>query len=267
MKYYIPLTTIIVAALVQSEGSGWRGIVPLRSTRAQVERQFGAFDQKCQCYKTKNEFVRVNYATGPCTGDLRGWNVPRGTVLSLTVLPEKMAPFSEWEPNNEVFVKTTDDAFTTYYGNGQRGIRYSVSQSGFVTQISFVPSIKDNHRRCAGFPLTDGGITAYSPYDEFTYDSLEDITSRLGEFTIRLQKQLGYKGYIVVYAGRNQKTDGVAAFANKARDYLIKELETRPDTIVAINGGYREQAMVELFLIPSSWPPPIANPTLPGTLK
>ena len=176
------LITIIVAYLVQSESSGWRGIEPLQSTRAQVERQFGAFDQKCQCYKTENEFVRVNYATGPCTGELPGWNVPRGTVLSLTVLPERVASFSEWEPNNEDFVKTTDHAFATYYGNGRRGIRYSVSQSGIVTQISFMPSIKDNHRRCAGFPLTDGGITAYRPYDEFEYETLEDITSRTGEF-------------------------------------------------------------------------------------
>ena len=115
--------------------------------------------------------------------------------------------------------------------------------------------------------MTDGGITAHSSYEEFTYDSLEDITSRLGEFAIRLQQRRGYKGYIVVYAGRNQKTNGVASFANKARDYLIKELEADPDTIVSFNGGYREQAIVQLFLIPSLWPPPVANPTLPGTLK
>ena len=261
------LLTLVVPLMQSRNGTGWRGIVPLRSTRTEVEQELGSLDPRCLCYKTEKELVGVVYATGPCTGELPGWNVPRDTVLSLTITPYKEVPFSEIEPRKEDFVRTVDDTFTAYYGNGDKGLRYSVSATGFITNISYLPSVKDNSRRCVGFPLTDGGITAYSPYDDFTYDSLEDITSRLGEFAIRLQKQRGYKGYIVVYADRNQKTDGVASFANKARDYLIKELKTDPDTIVSVNGGYREQSIVQLFLIPSSWPPPVANPTLPGTLK
>lgn len=261
------LLTLIVPLIQSRDGTGWRGILPLRSTRTEVERELGPLDLRCQCYKTEKELVHVVYATGPCAGDLPGWNVPRDTVLSLTITPYKEVAFSEVEPKKEDFVRTLDDTFTAYYGNADKGLRYSVSATGFITSVSYLPSVKDHSQRCVGFPLTDGGITAYSPYEEFSYDSLEDITSRLGEFAIRLQQRRGYKGYIVVYAGRNQKTNGVASFANKARYYLIKELEGDPDTIVSFNGGYREQAIVQLFLIPSSWPPPVANPTLPGTLK
>lgn len=259
---------ITAASLIQAEQRiGWRGIVPLRSSRTQVERELGSLDLKCHCYKTENELVHIRYANGPCTGDLPGWNVPAETVLSITVSPNKETAFSALELNKEDFVKTTDDSFTSYYGNGNRGIRYSVSASGLITDVSYLPSIRDNHLRCAGFPLTDGGITAYVPYYEFHYETLDDITTRIGEFGIRLRKTPDYRGYVIVYGGQSKKIARVAEFATIARDYLIKELETDPKAIRAINGGYREQPTVELFLIPSEWPAPVPTPTFSGILK
>jgi hypothetical protein len=187
--------------------------------------------------------------------------------LRVTVRPFKEIPLSALEPNTDDFVRTIDDTFTAFYAHGGKGLRYSVSSAGLITSISYLPSVKDNSYRCAGFPLTDGGISAYSPYDEFPYDSLEGLTSRLGEFTVRLQKQPTYKGYIVVYAGRNRKIDGVGTFANRSRAYLIKEFQVNPKTIVALNGGYREEPVVELFLIPNAWPAPVPAPTFAGILK
>jgi hypothetical protein len=132
----ILLTGIITAGLIQHQDkTGWRGIAPLTSNRAQVERELGSFDRTCDCYATTTEVVHVKYATGPCTGDLPGWNVPADTVLSITVSPNKKHPFLELEPNQEKFVKTTDDTFTTYYGDGARELRYSVSTSGVVNEI------------------------------------------------------------------------------------------------------------------------------------
>ena len=267
-KPIVLLLTLFVASIIQTpRPTEWRGIVPLKSTRTDVERELGHADIACRCYKTDNEIVHVTYATDRCTGDLPGWNVPRDTVVRITVRPLKEIPLSEIEPNTEGFVRTVDDTFTAHYAHGGKGLRYSVSSAGLITSITYLPSVGDNSYRCAGFPLTDGGITAYKPYDEFPYDSLEGITSRLGEFTIRLQKQPTYKGYIIVYAGRNKKTDGVANFATRSRDYLINEFQVSAETIVALNGGYRKEPVVELFLIPSAWPPPVPTPTFAGTLK
>jgi hypothetical protein len=138
---------------------------------------------------------------------------------------------------------------------------------GLVISISYVPSVKDNHLRCAGFPSTDGGITAYSPYNQFSFDTFNDITDRLGEFVSRLHQSPEYKGYIIVYARHDKAMPGVKDFASAARDYLIKEFETDPKTIQAINGGYREQPTVELFLIPKEWPAPVPTPAFGGFLK
>lgn len=259
---------IIVASLTQSpERIGWRGIVPLRSTRTQVERELGSLDPRCECYKTEKEIVHVHYATAPCTGHLPGWNVPRDTVLSMTVAPMTEPAFSDFEPNKSDFVKTTDHSFTSYYGDGNRGIRYSVSASGFVTSVSYQPSVKDNYLRCAGFPLTDGGVTAYNRYNEFFYGKLDDITSELGAFVIQLQKSPDYKGYVIIYAPYNKKIPGIEEFSNKAKDYMIDDLRTDPRAIEVIRGGYREEATVELFLIPRQWPAPIPTPTFAGILK
>jgi len=262
------MTGLISAALIQHQDrTGWRGIVPLKSNRTQVERELGSFDRTCECYATATDVVHVKYATGPCTGDLPGWNVPADTVLSITVSPMKKHLFSDVEPKQDQFVKTVDDTFTTYYGDGTRGLRYSVSTSGFVNEISYVPSIQDNHLRCPGFPPTDGGKTAYVPYQQFSYSTVEDVTSRLGEFAIRLSKSPNYKGYVVVYAGLNKNVAPAAEVQNAVRNYLQKELDLDQKTFQAITGGYREQPTVELFLIPSDWPVPIANPTFGGIPK
>ena len=269
MKFLgVILIGIMATSVFQSPTkSGWRGLIPLKSTRAQVERELGAFDIKCQCYRTESEIVHVDYATGRCTGDLPGWNVPHDTVLRSTISLKKERQFAELETSVDDFVKTVDDTITTHYGNANRGIRYSVSTTGFVTEVNHLPSIKDNELRCPGFPPTDGGITSYKPYHEFHYDNLEDLTSRLGEFGVRLSKSPQYKGYVVVYAGINQKAPRVEEVAKAAKTYLLGELEINPEALQVINGGYRETSTVELFVLPIDWPVPVASPHFPGVPK
>ena len=265
MKPAVVITCIgmtISFALAQ-DNIGWRGIVPLRSTRAQVEQKLGALDVRCQCYLTETEIVRVKYSRGHCKGDLAGWNVPTDTVLSFEITPKKPLLFSKIQLKEQEFVRTVDDTVTTYYGNGEKGVRYSVSSLGTVASIWYGPSVKDNHLRCAGFPFTDGGVTAYTPYYEFFFETLEDMKGHLGEFGVRLIKEPQFKGYVIVYGGKDKKID-IGKFSKSAKDYLIEELNIDPDSLDAINGGYREKATVELFLIPRDWPPPVATPTFSG---
>ena len=240
--------------------SGWRGIVPLQSTRAQVEQMLGSLDVRCECYSTEMETIRVEYASRPCTGALAGWNVPADTVLSLQIYPKKPLLFSELKIQKEDFITTVDDTVTTYYGNGERGLRYAVTSSGTVASVWYGPSIKQNKLRCAGFPPTDGGTTAYQPYSEFPFETVEDVKDRLGEFGVRLLKEPQLKGYIIVYGQRNRVVP-IDRLVTSAKAYLVEELNINPNAVEASNGGYREHATVELFLIPREWPRPVATPT------
>lgn len=61
----------ILAALIFSSaiahGKEWRGIVPLKSSRSEVERRFGQPDE-WGYYSFKDERVSIEYSEGPCRG-------------------------------------------------------------------------------------------------------------------------------------------------------------------------------------------------------
>lgn len=69
----IPKHATIIAILIIGpfvtvvKAKEWRGIVPLRSTRADVERLLGDDSEKkpLTTYQTKQEAVSVLYASGP----------------------------------------------------------------------------------------------------------------------------------------------------------------------------------------------------------
>ncbi|HZI88656.1 MAG TPA: hypothetical protein VFD48_17615 [Pyrinomonadaceae bacterium] len=70
----------------------WRGIRPLHSTRADVEKILGqpkrqSLDQT-YAYETTEEQIDVLYSEGPCSSSVVGqWNVPADTVLRVTIYP------------------------------------------------------------------------------------------------------------------------------------------------------------------------------------
>src|SRR6185436_1154063 len=91
---------ILCAATVQAKG--WRGIVPLHSTRSQVEQLLGPPTEQISTYsvvyKTPNETVLIYYATGlPCgIGEKYSqWRVAPNTVTSIFISPHPGSPLSQ----------------------------------------------------------------------------------------------------------------------------------------------------------------------------
>jgi hypothetical protein len=67
---------------------GWRGIIPLHSTREDVERLIGpAYDATKSLYKSNLENISIRYSEGPCLGST-GWKVSVDTVLDITIYPQ-----------------------------------------------------------------------------------------------------------------------------------------------------------------------------------
>lgn len=76
----------------KSHRNSWRGLVPLGSTRSDVERVLKAPKSSSHpdyVYETENENVIVRYSTDPCgrSGNAE-WNVPIDTVVTITVTPK-----------------------------------------------------------------------------------------------------------------------------------------------------------------------------------
>jgi hypothetical protein len=152
---------LVFLAVIQPQANCWRGIAPLRSTRADVEKLLGrpvpeskALD--AATYKTKSERVFVLYSTGAC--DVKpgnGWNVPRGTVISISVEPNVKPKLTDLKLDESKYDKARDPEvlFITYYTNEEEGISIEVNtEEGTVTTFRYSPMSKDNHLRCPAPP-------------------------------------------------------------------------------------------------------------------
>ena len=255
---------MMLPANVLQETRGWHGIVPLHSARADVERVLGSSSDPCKClYKTETELVEVKYASAPCKGDVPGWNVPADTVLSFTVTSKMEQRFSDLNLDERKYVKTYDpDNPTAHYRNRDEGISYTVTETGMVYYVSYIPSASDRQLRCPGFPADDGGIPKYHPFDEYSNIPFNDEKARLDNFAATLHNESNFKGYIIVYAGRRTRAGEASARAERAKKYLVNVRSIEAGRIVTIDGGHREKLTVELYLVPRDLPAPVASPTV-----
>ena len=140
-----------------SQAEGWRGIVPLHSTRADVERLLGTPTKShgvSFTYDTKDERVLVFYSAGPCKkGVSEEWNVPADTVLSITVHPNAKLLIDSLKLDKSQYRREGDPHadLVVYYVNLQEGIRISARMlegGEDVDSITYEPAAKDSHLRC-----------------------------------------------------------------------------------------------------------------------
>src|SRR5260370_771459 len=87
---------LILSMMSASHAKEWRGIAPLHSTRADVERLFGPpkddLDGILVSYYLADVIVNIQYAANPrCMEEwpYDSWNVPKPTVTFIRVAPRK----------------------------------------------------------------------------------------------------------------------------------------------------------------------------------
>jgi hypothetical protein len=95
-------------------------------------------------------------------------------------------------------------------------------------------------------------------YDEFGEIPRDDEKARLDNFAIELQNNPGSQGYIIAYGGRRSKFGDGKKRSERARDYVVQTRGIDASRIVVIDGGARETAATELWIVP-----PGANPPRP----
>ena len=148
-RFLLFIIAILLAGCLPmvAQAKAWRGIVPLRSTRADVERLLGGPGNRDH-YQFDAERVHVNYAgegkCNPVNGCL--CFVPKDTVISIYVQLEVEMKFSKLDIDKkkyEKFVSPKDPTFATY-SNNKEGIMYTVNEDNDdVTAIEYLPTAKD----------------------------------------------------------------------------------------------------------------------------
>lgn len=149
MKIIEIIVCVALFGSVSQTVEGWKGIVPLRSTRADVERLLGPPVRPCKegyTYDTKSEGVFLRYSDEPCEkGEANRWRVPSDTVISLTVYASQKPNLSDLKLDRKRFKKTNDPELHGYYTyeNEEDGVAYEVSDRGIVLGVEWFGTSKD----------------------------------------------------------------------------------------------------------------------------
>ena len=92
--------------------------------------------------------------------------------------------------------------------------------------------------------------------------SFDDQKARLDNLAVELQNDQSTTSYIISYGGRTGRIGQADRLGARARDYLVSQRGIDPSRIVVVNGGFREEDCVELWVVPSGATAPQPTPTV-----
>ena len=149
------LLFIFVCAF-SSTAKEWCSIVPLHSTRADVEGVLKAKPVRCgggAClYELSDKTVFVLYAVEPtCRTDdaTTSWKVPADTVIQITVNFKTPQPFAALDIDVTKYDRVPDKELhgLVYLSDYAQGVRMETS-GDIVRAITYYPAATDDHLRC-----------------------------------------------------------------------------------------------------------------------
>lgn len=138
---------------VNSQAEQWRGIVPLHSTRADVERILGPSSDVCKCsYYSEDAKVSVVYSSGDCKkGGSGDWDIPPDTVIRFSVYPKLRPRLTALKIDVNKFTMEEDPELPGIfsYFDKEGGFGMTV-ENGLVRDFFYEPAAKDKLLRCPG---------------------------------------------------------------------------------------------------------------------
>jgi len=99
-------------------------------------------------------------------------------------------------------------------------------------------------------------------FDECNNCTFDDQKARLDNLAVELQNDPTTRAHIIAYGGRMSPVGQVEKLMTRARDYLVTERGISASRLAVVNGGYREEDSVELWVVPSGATAPQATPTV-----
>ncbi len=92
--------------------------------------------------------------------------------------------------------------------------------------------------------------------------SYDDQKARLDNLAVELQNDPSTTTHVISYGGRTSRIGQADRLGARARDYLVTKRGIDPARIILVNGGFREEDCVELWIVPSGATPPQPTPTV-----
>lgn len=158
IKVLIAFVCMTSGMTMLSQSKGWHGIVPLHSTKSDVERLLGQpNEQGGFTYDTENERVTIFYSQGTCLGGVSRWNVPKDTVVSIVVAPKTSLLLSDLKVDLNRYQKELDAHMegAAHYINKKDGIfiaTRTLATDEIVLFIYYQPTPADKSLQCPSSP-------------------------------------------------------------------------------------------------------------------
>lgn len=115
------------------------------------------------------------------------------------------------------------------------------------------------------FPVASRAKSEARKFLEYGSDgaNCETEMAHLDNYAIELLSAPGVQAYVVVYGGRRDTARSeLRARRSRIKRYLVNERGIEPARVTVVNGGFRENLTIELWLIPADVEPPRAQPTV-----
>ncbi len=98
--------------------------------------------------------------------------------------------------------------------------------------------------------------------DEVSNYNWEDLMLRLDFCATLLQNEPAASAYIIVYDGRRSMRGEVQGWMDCIKNYMVERRGMDANRIKIVNGGYRENKTMEMWLVTSADSLPKATPTV-----
>ncbi len=158
MRIIIIFLLLVISINGQSVRLGIPGVTPLKTSRNQFEKRYGAPldknpDNKVYRYQTRDLNIEVTYTGRSCSGEGRNsYNVPEFTVFYLSVSFKSDIQLSQLLFDERLFVKDqSGDMQNVYqYINPRAGVTIEVVEPGgrgwLIRNIYYYKSKKNENR-------------------------------------------------------------------------------------------------------------------------
>jgi hypothetical protein len=267
------LTTIPIllscCVSVVAYGKAWRGIVPLQSKRADVERLLG--EGTNGHYQFERERIHVEYAGDGTCHPVNGCLclVSKDTVISIYVQLEVEMSFSKLKIDKKKYERYAgpQDPTIATFSNEEEGIIYTVDEKNDdVIAIEYIPAAKDcNDLLKAGRVGRQAEAGAHGTgsfkFDEYGAISEDEEKARLDDLAFQLRSS-DWLGYIIAYDGPSNGSKTAYARGERAKAYLMQK-GVDGKRVFVVDGGRREELTIELFATIPGTIPPSPRPTIP----
>lgn len=259
----------ILSVAMSCEAKGWRGIVPLRSTKADVVRVLGTSgdtNEVRSMYQLESEEVYLVFS-GSQFCNPESTKITPGTVLLIQITPRAKSTLADLQVDPKSlreFSPSSEDPDWKGFIDEEEGLMIR-SFRGNIDKIYYIGTAKDR-QLCPSYyakPEEFARIGVHfgsGRFDEYSALSFSDEKARLDNFAVYLMSDKPtWRAYVIAYpAGK-----AVAAArrrVDRAKQYLIGRGVSK-QRIKTLIGGRRNQATIELYALPPDASSPTPNPT------